>query len=679
MVNAAKQPFEQVGNPILRAELKRQRFPGPYVSGGLLLVLWGISRWVVANLREQIFDPVYGRGLFGLYLVWLALPLVVASVTALWLGAERESERFQMVRQTGLSDRQISEGYTLGALYRLRLLLVMVNGLLPLLLLEPVPDGAGRLLFSIGSGYSTGGWLMLMLAGLVWCWLGASTGVAVSLRGNGRLIVAGSVALALLGVFHFVKLSLGVPLWLIGPGLDLSSIKGFLVVLFLLSVLFIPLALRFPWRSGWKWLEIGLGVGLLLVGLIELTRVDYPLLHQYAVERHVLGILDVQGVTPDHCSWLVVQCDQTARTRFLDLSDNQLSQLPPEIGQLSSLQTLDLGNNQLSALPPEIGNLSSLQMLDLLGNQLSALPPEIGNLSSLQMLDLGYNQLSKLPPEIGQLSSLQTLDLGNNQLSKLPPEVGNLSSLQMLDLGNNQLSKLPPEIGNLSSLQTLDLDHNQLSALPPEIGQLSSLQTLDLLGNQLSALPPEIGQLSSLQTLDLGNNQLSELPPEIGQLSGLQWLGLEGNQLGELPPEIGNLSSLQTLDLGYNQLSELPPEIGNLSGLYWLLLEGNQLSELPPEIGNLSSLYRLFLEGNQLSELPPEIGNLSSLYQLHLDYNQLNELPPEIGQLSSLQELGLSDNQLSTLPIEFCPLLSQLDTFDVDRLLRQDIEQRCSQ
>ncbi|MHC5831045.1 MAG: leucine-rich repeat domain-containing protein, partial [Nostoc sp.] len=35
----------------------------------------------------------------------------------------------------------------------------------------------------------------------------------------------------------------------------------------------------------------------------------------------------------------------------LDLSNNQLSSLPPEIRQLSNLKKLSLHNNQLSSLP----------------------------------------------------------------------------------------------------------------------------------------------------------------------------------------------------------------------------------------------------------------------------------------------------------------------------------------
>ena len=47
------------------------------------------------------------------------------------------------------------------------------------------------------------------------------------------------------------------------------------------------------------------------------------------------------------------------------------------------LRVLQLGDNQLTSLPAEIGQLTSLMVLDLRGNQLTSLPAEIGQLTSL--------------------------------------------------------------------------------------------------------------------------------------------------------------------------------------------------------------------------------------------------------------------------------------------------------
>ncbi|NEZ60297.1 hypothetical protein DXZ20_32565 [Leptolyngbyaceae cyanobacterium CCMR0081] len=64
-----------------------------------------------------------------------------------------------------------------------------------------------------------------------------------------------------------------------------------------------------------------------------------------------------------------------------------MTELPPEIGQLTQLETLQWGwklyegqliRTQLSALPPEIVQLTSLQTLDLSKNQLSALSMKMG-------------------------------------------------------------------------------------------------------------------------------------------------------------------------------------------------------------------------------------------------------------------------------------------------------------
>ena len=318
------------------------------------------------------------------------------------------------------------------------------------------------------------------------------------------------------------------------------------------------------------------------------------------------------------------------RAKELNLSGLGLTELPPEIWNLTNLTRLDLDGNQLTALPPEIVKLTKLTRLDLDGNQLTALPPEIVKLTKLTRLHLDGNQLTALPPEIGKLTNLTELYLHDNQLTALPSEIVNLTNLTSLHLGQNQLSALPSEIVNLTKLTSLGLDRNQLTALPSEIVNLTNLTRLYLHDNQLTALPPEIGNLTNLTELYLYNNRLTALPPEIVKLTNLTNLHLGYNQLTALSPEIGKLTNLTSLHLWCNQLTALPPEIGNLINLTKLLLGQNQLTALPSEMGDLTNLTELYLDGNQLTELPPEIGNLTKLTRLDLHDNPGLNIPPEI-------------------------------------------------
>ncbi|NEO88064.1 MAG: GTPase [Spirulina sp. SIO3F2] len=381
--------------------------------------------------------------------------------------------------------------------------------------------------------------------------------------------------------------------------------------------------------------------------------------------------------------------EEAARTgaKELDLAGQGLTELPPEIGQLTELETLVLGTwtadrkirtNRLTSLPPEIGLLRNLKSLQIAGhpinpsqgNQLSELPNSIGQLQNLTQLYLNSNQLSELPSSIVQLQNLTQLYLSSNQFSELPNSIVQLQNLTQLYLSYNQFSELPNSIVQLQNLTQLYLNSNQFSELPNSIVQLQNLTELDLRNNQLSELPREIGQLQNLKVLRLGedifgrsSNQLSELPSSIFQLQNLTKLDLRNNQLSELPREIGQLQNLTGLYLSYNQLSELPSSIVQLQNLTELDLRNNQLSELPSSIVQLQNFTELDLRNNQLSELPREIGQLQNLTGLYLRNNQLSELPNSIVQLQNLTELDLRNNQLSEMPREIGQLqnLTELD------------------
>ena len=62
----------------------------------------------------------------------------------------------------------------------------------------------------------------------------------------------------------------------------------------------------------------------------------------------------------------------------LDLSNNQLTELPENFGQLSLLQRLDLYSNKLKGLPLSFVRLKQLKWLDLKNNDLQ---PELATVA----------------------------------------------------------------------------------------------------------------------------------------------------------------------------------------------------------------------------------------------------------------------------------------------------------
>jgi hypothetical protein len=264
--------------------------------------------------------------------------------------------------------------------------------------------------------------------------------------------------------------------------------------------------------------------------------------------------------------------------KSLSLSNKGLTELPPEIGQLTELRSLYLNNNQLTRLPSELFMLPNLRRLSLRNNQISELPPEISRLSNLTVLVLSQNQLASLPSGISRLTHLYELDLGSNAFSSLPSELWQLRSLIDLNLAGNGLASLPSDISELKELVLLDLSRNHFKELPPAIGSLQELSSLDLSNNDLGALPSEIGELEYLRQLDLSFNDLKELPRTMGFMRGLEQaaegdyeprtegLWLDSNPLGDPYPRLIAEDTQPTITLnvlrwlrGELDLSTLPP------------------------------------------------------------------------------------------------------------------------
>ena len=150
-------------------------------------------------------------------------------------------------------------------------------------------------------------------------------------------------------------------------------------------------------------------------------------------------------MTDEELLWIIKNTAEMNET-YLDLRDNRLVDVLPEIGRLTHPTELYLSQNILNDLRPELFQLTNLIELHLSDNQMNELPPEICQLINLKELHLGSNLLTELPSEIFFLTDLTVLNLNNNQISELSPEICQLNNLEELRLDGNPLTSPPMEI-----------------------------------------------------------------------------------------------------------------------------------------------------------------------------------------------------------------------------------------
>ncbi|XP_029943527.1 leucine-rich repeat-containing protein 40 [Salarias fasciatus] len=218
---------------------------------------------------------------------------------------------------------------------------------------------------------------------------------------------------------------------------------------------------------------------------------DDPLHAESIRTLKVLDYSDRKALqVPDELFAAAAAADSVTR---VDLSRNQLSCVPDGLALLaSSLRDLSLAFNRLTACSPALCGLRQLTHLDLRNNQLSDLPPDMTTLEKLLCINLQFNRFRSVPEVLHQLGSLETLVLGNNQIQEVDPAgLRALERLSTLDLSNNDLTRVPPELGLCSSLRRLVLEGNPFRTPRPAVLAKGTEAVLEFLrGRVVPPAPP---------------------------------------------------------------------------------------------------------------------------------------------------------------------------------------------
>ncbi|MEI8345998.1 MAG: hypothetical protein WCG27_00915 [Pseudomonadota bacterium] len=134
------------------------------------------------------------------------------------------------------------------------------------------------------------------------------------------------------------------------------------------------------------------------------------------------------------------ECQQV---EVFELTGESLEEIPAELFTLPQLQILKIKNGKLKSLPQlsQGQPLSPLKTLQLSHQQLANLPEWLFEFKSLELLDLSSNCLKTLPESLAKLSILKRLNLDGNQFQTFPGALYGLKGLNHLSVDENPLTE----------------------------------------------------------------------------------------------------------------------------------------------------------------------------------------------------------------------------------------------
>lgn len=202
-------------------------------------------------------------------------------------------------------------------------------------------------------------------------------------------------------------------------------------------------------------------------------------------------------------------------------------------GELAGTVRLKLSCG-LTEFPAEIFELAdTLEILDLSGNQLSQLPADFARLHRLKIFFCSDNVFTVFPEVLAQCPLLEMVGFKSNKIETIA-ETALPAQLRWLILTNNQLKVLPETIGNCHRLQKCMLAGNRLKTLPDSLAQCHNLGLLRISANELEVLPEWLFTMPRLSWLAFAGNPCCIKPQLAEQPAFISWSQLEvTHQLGE--------------------------------------------------------------------------------------------------------------------------------------------------
>ncbi|WP_324028273.1 hypothetical protein QSV08_10170 [Maribacter sp. BPC-D8] len=247
-----------------------------------------------------------------------------------------------------------------------------------------------------------------------------------------------------------------------------------------------------------------------------------------------------------------------------------------------------------------IESFNKLEFLNLSDNQIKELPSFIEKFGSLEFLSVDQNPLENVTINFSELKKLRILNLSDCSLKDLPDTFEYCLRLEEVTLRNNELTCLPLSLfstkGVSYSGRTINAQNNHLSS----IGKVEQEKKHGFLGSLFQSNENKNHDLGSvmLNRINLNQNDFKEIPSLFFSFKEIRELNLQENAIEKIPDNFEKLK-VDQIQLSKSNISKIPISIFKSEAKYISILSDADTIDIPNESDIPFHNSRIFVDGSE--------------------------------------------------------------------------------
>ncbi|ELP88876.1 leucine-rich repeat containing protein, putative [Entamoeba invadens IP1] len=329
----------------------------------------------------------------------------------------------------------------------------------------------------------------------------------------------------------------------------------------------------------------------------------------------------------------------------LNVSSNNLTEVPPILVEIQSLKSLIFANNKILVIPEFLTRLSNIEELDFTNNKLNEVPLYIDSFHKLRTLNVSYNTIDRLPKALVNITTLKNFNISGNLFDAFPTPIQQMFTLSSLCFVDNNIVEFPEVITGLTNLEDINFRNGRITHFVPNVlEKMTKLTSLNLKANSLT-MAPQVSPLTNLKQLFITDVFVTEHFefPKLDKATLLETICIENTNFKKFPSLL-NLTKLTYVKVERNAFEE----ILEVPRRCQLLCKKNKISTVTVqkkvEIPSMDLSYNLLIKS-------PDLSPAESILSLDMSYNTLNCVEKSTFH-KGLKEIRLSGNPLMQLPVD---------------------------